>query len=65
MISKVAENRNVPIKAVKIWDLEDSRKADGALPEKTDLRGEIHPTWSATRDTGTADSRSRHCGACV
>lgn len=34
---------SVPINARKIWDLEDSRKADGGLPIETDLRGEIHP----------------------
>ena len=43
MMSKVAENRNVPIKAVKIWDLEATRRADGGMPKDTDLRGEIHP----------------------
>ena len=31
------------ITARKIWDLEDTRAADGGLPEATDLRGEIHP----------------------
>ncbi len=27
----------------KIWDLEASRRAEGGLPEETDLTGEIHP----------------------
>jgi len=35
--------KSVPINARKIWDLEDSRRADGGLPEGADLRGEIHP----------------------
>lgn len=33
----------IPIKAKKIWDIEDSKAADGGLPKETGLRGEIHP----------------------
>lgn len=38
-----ARKSDVPIVAKKIWDLEDSRRADGGLPKESDLRGEIHP----------------------
>ena len=42
-MSNTRTNPAVPIAARKIWDTEDSRRADGGLPEGVDLRGEIHP----------------------
>ena len=43
MLRSKQHRQQVPIIARKIWDLEDTRKADGGLPECADLRGEIHP----------------------